>query len=185
MNIQKILMSGAAIVSFLSLSGCDLSDASFGAKVCLGDFIEIGNGGTNINICAEIGNGNMVGAPIQEDGLMIEIMNVYAEEAMTDPNYEITQMNLSCLVEDSDGDIVPAAPYIYTDGLSAIVYIPSIPSHFDAECTGSITIGGGPASSLFVDDNAVAETTMVMWEDEVIDDGDWKERNGELRIDND
>ena len=195
MTIRNILKLAILPMTLVATTGCfDLNkdgkpDINFGIDVCLGNFKEVADGGTNWDVCVGIGNGNQIGAPIENDGLVIEMVNRYSEEALKGETKAkrdartITSVSLSCIVEDEDGGTVPAAPYIYTDGVNIYVYIPSVPSHFTADCFGSVTLGDAPPSTLFKKDDIVAETTLVMWEDEVV--FDWDERYNELQIDRD
>ena len=118
---------------------------------------------------------------------MIEMINLYGEQVDTNPEYAISNVSLYCEIEDEDRNSIPATPYVYTDGVTVLVYLPNVPSHFEATCQGTVQLaGGGPGYVLFEDDGTVVtEVTMILWEDEVIDDGDWRERNGELDIDRD
>jgi len=181
-NIFVAIFVGSLGTGCIDIDGDGNPDVGFGIDVCLGNFVEVFDGGTNWEVCVAIGDGNVVGSPVEDDGLLVEITSNYAEKA-GDPNYRITQANVSCQISDRYRGAIAAASYVYTDGAVIYVYIPDVPSHFSAQCSGSLTFGeGGPADPLFVTENPKSMTTLVMWEDEAV--GGWSERGGALTINN-
>jgi hypothetical protein len=166
-NFAKIIAAIIVILAVICTSGC----FQVGGMNCYLD----SQGQWRCEVA--VGNGGGYPGGTMDDSVLVSWESSY-------DGYYISDFQLTCIFDDGVNEEFSQVAEVYvTDGYYVDAVFYNIPSHFDAECVGTVSFNDGPPTPLFSDEVPTGNVLFVQWEDEEVDH--FYARNNELDVDND